>query len=309
MDITLYKGETVILLCDPRDTRNQGWILSSDVIDVIFTIRETEDGEAILQLHGEVEKVGESVDDPGTVAVVVHTVDTKDIPTGEYYYDITIITQGHWFDIDEYEGLYVKVNYGKVKDENDEWIEVEEGWVELTDDTTNFLQVCKDGTYKITASAYETDSEGYVNYPLYRIVTKDGEIIDTIPYGTWFAEGTHSGLTFSYGAGYVLNASNVLTAVNAGTVTLKADITNYIEVSPAGVVSSNITRFTEGSYPLYTAVTETTSAGYDITTVAAQSTNMIDELDDRSIYVRGDMWTPSVKSKCTVTWVPTEVEE
>ena len=308
MDITLYKGETVVLLCDPRDTRNQGWILSSDVTDVIFTIRETEAGDAILQLHGEVEKIGESVDDPGTVAVVVHTIDTKDIPVGEYWYDITIITQGHWFDIADYDGLYVKLDYGKVKNENDEWLEVEEGWIELTDDTTNFLQVCKDGTYKITASDYETDSEGYVNYPLCRIVTKDGEVIDVMPYSTWFAEGVHSGLTFAYGAGYVLNASDVLTAVNAGTVTLKADITNYVEVSPSGTVSANITRFTEGSYPLYEVVTETTSDGYDLT-ATAQSTDMLDELDDRSIYVRGDMYTPSVKSKCTITWTPTQLEE
>lgn len=307
MDITLYVGETVVLLCDPRDTRDQGWILSDDVVDVIFTIRETEEGEAILQLHGEVEKVGASVDDPGTVAVVVHTVDTKALPTGEYYYDITLITKGHWFDIDEHEGLYAKVDYGKVKDAN-EWLEVEEGWVELTDDTTNFLQVTDSGDFEVTESDYETDSEGYANYNLYRIVTKDGEVIDTFPYSTWFAEGTHSGLDFYYEAGYVLNASNVLTAVNAGHITLKADITNYVEVSPAGVVSSNITKFTEGSYPLYTVVTETTSTGYDLT-ATAQSTNMITELDDRSIYVRGDMYTPSVKSKCTITWTPTEVEE
>lgn len=307
MDITLYVGETVVLLCDPRDTRDQGWILSDDVVDVIFTIRETEEGEAILQLHGEVEKVGASVDDPGTVAVVVHTVDTKALPTGEYYYDITLITKGHWFDIDEHEGLYAKVDYGKVKDAN-EWLEVEEGWVELTDDTTNFLQVTDSGDFEVTESDYETDSEGYANYNLYRIVTKDGEVIDTFPYSTWFAEGTHSGLDFYYEAGYVLNASNVLTAVNTGHITLKADITNYVEVSPAGVVSSNITKFTEGSYPLYTVVTETTSTGYDLT-ATAQSTNMITELDDRSIYVRGDMYTPSVKSKCTITWTPTEVEE
>lgn len=307
MDITLYVGETVVLLCDPRDTRDQGWILSDDVVDVIFTIRETEEGEAILQLHGEVEKVGASVDDPGTVAVVVHTVDTKALPTGEYYYDITLITKGHWFDIDEHEGLYAKVDYGKVKDAN-EWLEVGEGWVELTDDTTNFLQVTDSGDFEVTESDYETDSEGYANYNLYRIVTKDGEVIDTFPYSTWFAEGTHSGLDFYYEAGYVLNASNVLTAVNAGHITLKADITNYVEVSPAGVVSSNITKFTEGSYPLYTVVTETTSTGYDLT-ATAQSTNMITELDDRSIYVRGDMYTPSVKSKCTITWTPTEVEE
>lgn len=303
MDIQIAKGETVVLLVTPIDTRGQGWLLSSDIRRVILTFRETEDAPALLELNGTVEAIGESVDNPGKLAVLIHTEDSKGLAAGEYWYDVTMIKTGHWFDINEYVGLYAKVDFGRIKDADNNWLDVEEGWIELLDDKVNFLQVTKTGEYKITELDYEKDGEDYVNYNLFRIVTVSGEIADVFPFGNWFAEGTHSGLDFYYEAGKVLDESNVLQDVIAGNLTLKPSITNYIEVASDGTVSSNITRFTAGKYPLYKVVTDADS----ITSVTKQE--MIFMLDDRNILVRGDSYIPSVKAKVTVIWTPTKVEE
>ena len=64
------------------------------------------------------------------------------------------------------------------------------------------------------------------------------------------------GLTFAYYGGYIL-VDGVQTLVAAGTLTLTASVTNYIEMTRAGVVSSNSSGFTAGRIPLYTAVTNT----------------------------------------------------
>lgn len=56
---------------------------------------------------------------------------------------------------------------------------------------------------------------------------------------------TTSGLTWGYGAGRVH-----ATSVSAGTVTLTASATNYVEVDNTGTVSVNQTGFTPGRYPL-----------------------------------------------------------
>ena len=118
----------------------------------------------------------------------------------------------------------------------------------------------------------------------------------------------HSGLNFVYEAGKVLDMSNILQDVSAGFVTLKPDITNYIEVSPGGIVSANITRFTNGSYPLYIVKTEGNSIeGEHIEEVTRQSNRFI--LDDRRQFVRGDSYIPSVKAKANIIWTPTKAEE
>ena len=288
----------------PLDTRGQGWLLTSDIRKVILTIKESEEATSpILTLYGTVEYIGESVDNPGKLAVLVHTEDTKDLPVGEYWYDVTMIKTGHWFDINEYEGLYVKVDYGRIKDADDKWLEIEEGWVELTDNTVNFLQITKTGEYKITVGDYEKEGDVYKNYNLFRIITVDGKIADIYPYDDWFKQGTHSGLSFVYEAGKVLNSSNELVDVAGGSITLKANITNFIEVSADGVVSSNITRFSTGKYPLYTAKTGADS----IVEVVRQENAFI--LDDRGVFVRGDSYIPSVKAKVSIIWSPTEAEE
>lgn len=69
-----------------------------------------------------------------------------------------------------------------------------------------------------------------------------------------FAQGTHDGLDFYYGAGKVRDDTTV-THVVAGSLTLSDDTTSYIEVTTAGVVSANTTGYTSGQIPLYTVVT------------------------------------------------------
>jgi hypothetical protein len=64
---------------------------------------------------------------------------------------------------------------------------------------------------------------------------------------------TTSGLTWGYYGGRML-VDGALTAIANGTVTLTGSTTNYVEATPAGVVSKNTTGFTAGSIPLYTIV-------------------------------------------------------
>lgn len=69
-----------------------------------------------------------------------------------------------------------------------------------------------------------------------------------------FKQGAHSGLNFAYGVGNV-RADNVVVDVAAGIVALTDDTTNYIEITTAGVISTNTIGFTAGKTPLYTVVT------------------------------------------------------
>lgn len=74
---------------------------------------------------------------------------------------------------------------------------------------------------------------------------------------------SHSGLTFGYFSGRILVPGTGVVAIAAGTIALSASSTNYVEASAAGVVSKNTVGFTEGSVPLFTVVTGSSS----ITTV------------------------------------------
>jgi hypothetical protein len=65
---------------------------------------------------------------------------------------------------------------------------------------------------------------------------------------------TTSGLTLGLYGGR-LNVLNGIVTVAATTLTLSPSTTNYVQVSPAGVVSSNTAGFTAGYVPLYTVVT------------------------------------------------------
>ncbi len=69
---------------------------------------------------------------------------------------------------------------------------------------------------------------------------------------------TTTGLTFGYAAGKFRYGSSVV-LVAAGTVTLTASATNYIEVDNAGAVSANTTGFTAGDLPLWVVVTGASS--------------------------------------------------
>lgn len=67
-------------------------------------------------------------------------------------------------------------------------------------------------------------------------------------------QSTSSGLTWGYYGGNVL-VNGVLTQIANGTLTLTANLSNYIEAEPTtGAVSSNTTAFTAGCTPLYTVV-------------------------------------------------------
>lgn len=65
---------------------------------------------------------------------------------------------------------------------------------------------------------------------------------------------TSSALTWGYYGG-VMMIGGLATTIANGTLALSASSTNYIEVDPAGTVSSNTTSFTGGSTPLYEVVT------------------------------------------------------
>lgn len=73
---------------------------------------------------------------------------------------------------------------------------------------------------------------------------------------------TTSGLTFGYYGGY-LNVEGVPVLISDGTLALTASATNWVERTPAGVVSFNTSAFTPGLIPLYRLVT----SGTGITTV------------------------------------------
>lgn len=70
-----------------------------------------------------------------------------------------------------------------------------------------------------------------------------------------YSQGTHSGLNFSYNAGRI-RSNNTIVSTPAGVVLLTTSLySNYIEVDPAtGIVSANLTGFTAGRIPLYTAI-------------------------------------------------------
>src|SRR5947207_2184256 len=71
--------------------------------------------------------------------------------------------------------------------------------------------------------------------------TAAGSDIDSLALGGGaFTQDTDTtvGLTFGYKAGRFYNGSAIV-EVAAGTVVLSATATNYVEVSPAGVVSKN----------------------------------------------------------------------
>jgi len=70
--------------------------------------------------------------------------------------------------------------------------------------------------------------------------------------------GTTTGLTYGYKAGSI-RSDIIISATSAGTVLLTASTTNYVEVSPLGVVSKNVIGFTSGAFPLAIVVTDVSS--------------------------------------------------
>lgn len=112
--------------------------------------------------------------------------------------------------------------------------------VSMADELEEIFAAITDAAIGITASAADIDAACLGGY--------------------LFAVGTHSGLNFAYGAGRFHDGSAIVT-VSAGTVLLTANQTNYIEVARDGTVSANISAFTAGRLPLYTAVAGASTIG------------------------------------------------
>jgi hypothetical protein len=66
--------------------------------------------------------------------------------------------------------------------------------------------------------------------------------------------GGTSALNYAYQAGKI-RADNVTTAVVAGGIAVTNNTTNYVEITGAGVVSTNTSGFTSGRYPMAVVVT------------------------------------------------------
>lgn len=70
---------------------------------------------------------------------------------------------------------------------------------------------------------------------------------------------TTTGLTFGYHGGKML-LSGIITTIAAGTLSLSASLTNYVEAHPdTGAVSKNTTAFTPGYLPIAAITTNTTA--------------------------------------------------
>src|SRR4051812_16585600 len=92
------------------------------------------------------------------------------------------------------------------------------------------------GNIGITANAVDVDA-----------VAKGAGVVAPNP-------STTSGLTFGYSAGLILVGQTVVT-VAAGTLTLSASATNYVQVDGSGTVTSNTSGFTAGQGQLFIVTT------------------------------------------------------
>jgi len=83
--------------------------------------------------------------------------------------------------------------------------------------------------------------------------TKANEYFDAASPATLFGRraSTSSGLTWGYYGG-TINVDGVLTQIANGTLSLTGGtVTNYVEATRAGVISTNTSGFTAGRIPLY----------------------------------------------------------
>jgi len=87
------------------------------------------------------------------------------------------------------------------------------------------------------------------------------ELFNSMSVGALFGRRSSSSLLVWNYYGGPMQVDGTLTVIANGTVAggLTASNTNYIEATRAGVVSKNVTAFTPGSIPLYTAVTNATA--------------------------------------------------
>jgi hypothetical protein len=90
--------------------------------------------------------------------------------------------------------------------------------------------------------------------------TTANELFDALSPSSLFGRraSTTSLLTWGYYGGDML-VDGVLTTISNSTIALTGSATNYVESTPAGVVTKNTTGFTAGYIPLYSIVTDSTS--------------------------------------------------
>jgi len=183
-------------------------------------------------------------------------------------------TVAQFADFDENPGSTAGLTWGYLggRVRNDNGItDVGAGTVSLTASTTNYVEVTPVGVVLVNTSGF---SSGHI--PLRTLVTDASSITSSTDERAWivaagasaassasipdFSQDTASttGLTFAYNGGN-LRLNNVVTPVTAGTVTLTASTTNYIEVDSSGTVSVNQAGFTAGRIPLFTVTTGASS--------------------------------------------------
>ena len=292
-------GSNLVIPVTCLDKDGQPVILSEAVDRALFTVRATEEAVTfLLRKWGSIEYRGESPD-AAVVAVELMPEDSKLIAAGLYWFDMWVREKGDWFDfdVDRYAGdLYFPFRYGALRltpeGEPADWLEVAAGFVLLTDDALNYLEVDPDTGVVSANTTGWTEGKRKIG----RVFTLDGEIVHTWPAAGWFDEGEHSGLDFYYEAGQAIDWSAdppVLVSVSAGHVTLADDTVNYVQLDPTtGTVSANTRGWLSGYKPLY----EVTTADGEIEDVDRQA----DEsgvYDERTIYTRGDRFFLVAKDK------------
>ena len=109
-----------------------------------------------------------------------------------------------------------------------------------------------------------------------------------------FAENpaTTTGLTWGYLGGTV-SSNGTPSTVSAGTVTLTASATNYVELSPTGTVSVNTTGWTTGNIPLRLLVTGASSITTDTDVRAFLAVNGV-ALSNTSQWTKNQSVAPTI---------------
>lgn len=176
-EILIPQNNSRIITQAVYDQDGVGLVLT-DVRKVIVTVRALEDdADFLIQLIGLVEYEGTGDTDPGIVAAEIMPEDISDNETpGNYWYDITVIFFGHWFDEGTHDALDFYYEYGKTAEPRDNqnplWHEVDASHVGLTDDDVNSVEVTEEGTVSANVTGFTVGS-----IPLYQVTCASGAIV------------------------------------------------------------------------------------------------------------------------------------
>jgi hypothetical protein len=155
---------------------------------------------------------------------------------------------------------------GRVRNDN-AIIDVAAGTLALTASATNYVELTPAGSIAANTTGFTSG-----RIPLSVLTTDGSAITASTDKRAWLSaagasgggasipdfdedSATTTGLTWGYKAGIIRN-NNVITHVAAGTLTLTASATNYVEVDSAGTVSFNTSGFTAGRIPLRQLTTD-----------------------------------------------------